>query len=128
MGGIDRHPYEERSQQHNLLGCRDHLRDSLPQSMDRIGFLADFLSGACLGAFISTVFYPLNTTKTHMQKTLGGDFQSFKFVFSQLLKERGARGMFKGVHVNYTRSFMSWGIINMSYSYLLGVLKGPTVL
>jgi len=111
-----------------FFGCRDHLRESLPESFDRIGFLADFLSGACLGAFISTVFYPLNTTKTHMQKTLGGEFQSFRCVFSQLLKERGPRGMFKGVHVNYTRSFMSWGIINMSYSYLLGVLKGPTVL
>jgi hypothetical protein len=27
----------------------------------------DFITGACLGAFISTVFYPVNTTKTHMQ-------------------------------------------------------------
>jgi len=106
-----------------FFGCRDHLRQSLPESFDRFGLLADFLSGACLGAFISTVFYPLNTTKTHMQKTLGGEFLSFRVVFSQLLKERGARGMFRGVHVNYTRSFLSWGIINMSYSYLLGLMK-----
>ena len=86
-------------------------------------FQADFVSGACLGAFISTVFYPVNTTKTHMQKTLGGDFQSFRRVFRHLLKERGAWGMFRGVHVNYTRSFMSWGIINMSYSWLLDLLS-----
>ena len=85
-------------------------------------FQADFVSGACLGAFISTIFYPVNTTKTHMQKTLGGEFQSFLSVFRHLLKERGAWGMFRGVHVNYTRSFMSWGIINMSYSWLLGLL------
>jgi len=85
-------------------------------------FQADFVSGACLGAFISTIFYPVNTTKTHMQKTLGGEFQSFLSVFRHLLRERGAWGMFRGVHVNYTRSFMSWGIINMSYSWLLGLL------
>jgi len=106
-----------------FFSFRDHLRDSLPDSMDRLGLLADFVSGACLGAFISTVFYPVNTTKTHMQKTLGGDFQSFRRVFRHLLKERGAWGMFRGVHVNYTRSFMSWGIINMSYSWLLDLLS-----
>lgn len=105
-----------------FFSFRDNLRDSLPESMDRLGLLADFISGACLGAFISTVFYPVNTTKTHMQKTLGGEFQNFRSVFRLLLKERGAWGMFRGVHVNYTRSFMSWGIINMSYSWLLGLL------
>merc|ERR1712059_197345 len=99
------------------------LRNSLPDSLDRLSLLADFLSGACLGAFISTVFYPLNTTKTHMQKHLGGEFLSFRKVFYQLLKDRGPRGMFRGVHVNYTRSFMSWDIINMSYSVLLDVLR-----
>ena len=35
--------------------------------MEKFSLIADFLSGACLGAFISTIFYPLNTTKTHMQ-------------------------------------------------------------
>ena len=127
-----------------FFSFRDNLRDSLPESMDRLGLLvqflvkrthslyeekwliifqADFISGACLGAFISTVFYPVNTTKTHMQKTLGGEFQNFRSVFRLLLKERGAWGMFRGVHVNYTRSFMSWGIINMSYSWLLDLLS-----
>ena len=50
-----------------FFGCRDQLRTSLPESFDKFGLLADFLSGACLGAFISTIFYPINTTKTHMQ-------------------------------------------------------------
>ena len=30
-------------------------------------FQGDFVAGACLGAFISTVSFPINTTKTHMQ-------------------------------------------------------------
>jgi len=50
-----------------FFGCRDQLRTSLPESLNKLGLLADFLSGACLGAFISTIFYPINTTKTHMQ-------------------------------------------------------------
>jgi len=111
-----------------FFGCRDPIRSTLPDSLNQFGLLADFLSGACLGAFISTIFYPLNTTKTHMQASLGGEFRSFRSVFLTLLKERGAAGMFRGVHVNYTRSFMSWGIINMTYGYLLRILKETSFL
>jgi len=111
-----------------FFSCRDKLRSLLPSSMEKFSLVADFLSGACLGAFISTIFYPLNTTKTHMQKSVGGEFKSLLTVFSHLLKERGAWGMFRGVHVNYTRSFMSWGIINMTYGYLLQLLRDETVL
>ena len=50
-----------------FFSCRDTIRSLLPDSADHLGLLADFFSGACLGAFISTVFYPINTTKTHMQ-------------------------------------------------------------
>lgn len=106
-----------------FFSCRDKLKNCLPESMDKFGFLADFVSGACLGAFISTTFYPINTTKTHMQKIVGGEFKSFLSVFLSLYNERGAWGMFRGVHVNYTRSFMSWGIINMSYGYLSEMLN-----
>jgi len=111
-----------------FFGCRDKLRSLLPSSIEKFSLVADFLSGACLGAFISTIFYPLNTTKTHMQKSVGGEFKSLLSVFSQLLRERGPWGMFRGVHVNYTRSFMSWGIINMTYGYLLQLLRDKTVL
>ena len=41
--------------------------------MEKFSLVADFLSGACLGAFISTIFYPLNTTKTHMQVSQSED-------------------------------------------------------
>ena len=110
-----------------FFGGRDHLRSSLPKALDESGLLADFVSGACLGAFISTVFYPINTTKTHMQKTVGGKFESFTSVFGSLVRERGVKGMFRGVHVNYTRSFISWGIINMTYSYVLRILRTDEV-
>ena len=126
-----------------FFGCRDPIRSTLPDSLNQFGLLADFLSGACLGAFISTIFYPLNTTKTHMQvkqwsfafklnlknkdnlfgyfqASLGGEFRSFRSVFLTLLKERGAAGMFRGVHVNYTRCdclVVSW-FFSKTYPFL----------
>jgi len=100
-----------------FFSCRDKLKALVPEQ-PKLGLLADFVSGACLGALISTLVYPINTTKTHMQKTCGDEFKSFRTVFMLLYKERGLWGMFKGVHVNYTRSFLSWGITNVSYEYL----------
>jgi len=99
-----------------FFSCRDKLRALVPEH-PKLGLLADFISGACLGALISTLTFPINTTKTHMQKTCGGEFSSFRRVFLQIYRERGMRGMFSGVHVNYTRSFISWGIINVTYEY-----------
>jgi hypothetical protein len=52
---------------------------------------------------ISTAFYPLNVVRTHMMIVVGGPFVSVFKVFSSLFMERGIRGMFKGVHANYTR-------------------------
>ena len=78
-------------------------------------YISDFLCGSVTGAFISTLFYPVNVTKTHMQLKIGGSFLSFFSVFKKLLKDRGFRGMFRGVHMNYSRSFISWGIINTTY-------------
>jgi len=106
-----------------FFSCRDPLRSLVPEPHPRLTLLADFVSGACLGALISTLFYPINTTKTHMQKTLGDEFKSFRHVFVALYRERGLWGMFRGVHVNYTRSFISWGITNVTYEYLRKLFK-----
>lgn len=77
--------------------------------------VADFLTGAFTGGVISTLFYPANVVRTHMQLVVGQPFKSFFRVWADLAWERGLWGLFKGVHLNYTRSFMSWGIINMTY-------------
>ena len=53
-----------------------------------------------------------------MQLVIGGPYAKFLTVFKDLLKNRGLRGMFAGVHVNYTRSFISWGIINFMYEVI----------
>ncbi len=111
-----------------FFSAREQLKESLPEqwtSAKSGGYrshVADFIGGACLGAFISTVFYPVNVTKTHMQLKIGGRFLRLRTVFMRLLTERGVKGMFRGVHVNYTRSFLSWGIINVAYENILRIL------
>ncbi|XP_059174395.1 mitochondrial nicotinamide adenine dinucleotide transporter SLC25A51-like [Physella acuta] len=81
----------------------------------------DFICGACLGAVISTVFFPLNVLKAKAQCKLGGDFDGVWNLFKVLLAERNGsiKAIFKGVHLNYMRSFISWGIINASYEFLM---------
>ncbi|XP_042215261.1 mitochondrial nicotinamide adenine dinucleotide transporter SLC25A51-like isoform X1 [Homarus americanus] len=86
--------------------------------------LSDFVSGAFLGAFISTVMYPINVIKAHQQTQVGGPFQTMRQTFWDVYQARGRQfiRLFSGAHVNYTRALVSWGIINASYEILLKLL------
>lgn len=100
--------------------CRTPIKNSFPEAKSQFGHVfQNFVSGAVLGASISTVFYPLNVIKTRMQCKLGGEFlgmyQTFKIVFNE--RDRMISKMYRGVHINFTRSLLSWGIINASYEY-----------
>jgi hypothetical protein len=76
----------------------------------------NFVSGAILGASISTLFYPLNMAKSVMQLQIGGKFHGIYETLLQVYHERkGVRGMYRGAGVNVVRSLMSWGIVNSSY-------------
>ncbi|XP_065898190.1 mitochondrial nicotinamide adenine dinucleotide transporter SLC25A51-like [Dysidea avara] len=106
-----------------FFGLRGPLRDTLP-AVDRKGghcFVGDFVSGAVLGALLSTLFYPLNVVKTRMQVKVGGSHLAIWPTFLVIYKERGYswRKIFRGVHVNYSRSVLSWGIINAIYEALM---------
>lgn len=59
-----------------------------------------------------------------MQCRLGGQFESPKRVFETVLVERGRniRELFRGVHLNYTRQLLSWGIINAAHGLLIMLL------
>ncbi len=106
---------------------RERLKASMPEqwraSPSYKTHLTDFFGGACLGAIISTVFYPINVAKAHMQRKIGGSFKRLSSVLLWLLRERGWRGIFRGVHTNYTRSFLSWGIVNLAYENILWHLQ-----
>ena len=84
----------------------------------------DFISGALIGAMCSTIFYPVNVVKARMQSQLGGKFYSFSSTFKYVLKVRQYRWrkMYRGIHINFARSLLSWGIINATYEILMSIL------
>ena len=96
---------------------REPLRDILPTSdSPSWGLLRDFFSGALLGASLSTAFFPLNVAKTMMQSQLGGPHPGVVPVLRRVLAERGSWGkLYRGVQVNFSRSLLSWGIINCTF-------------
>jgi hypothetical protein len=69
-------------------------------------FTANFISGAILGASISTLFFPINVVKHRLQSSLGTPFESSLSVFRVVWKERhgSLRELYRGVHMNFTRS------------------------
>uniref|UniRef100_T1JD17 Solute carrier family 25 member 51 n=1 Tax=Strigamia maritima TaxID=126957 RepID=T1JD17_STRMM len=104
-----------------FFGLRTEIRDLMPRTENMLGnFLEDFISGAIIGAIISTIFYPVNVVKTRMQVQVSGPFPSFLTVFWAIYNERdrSVRRLFYGVHLNYTRAILSWGIINAAYELL----------
>lgn len=87
--------------------------------------LHDFLSGAILGMFISTLFYPLSVVRTRMQtRAPGTEFLSIVKAFNAVYSERDRKfsRLFHGCLINVLRQFVSWGIINCSYEYVLDLL------
>lgn len=107
---------------------RKPIKEILPSCHTPISnFISDFVSGAVLGATISTVYYPLNVVKTRMQVRMGGDFVGMTDTYNTIFTERGRswRKMFRGVHLNFTRSLLSWGIINASYEVYWKLLSSP---
>lgn len=52
-----------------FFGFRTKVKDYLPDTGQSWwgNFVTDFVSGAFLGAFISTVMYPINVIKAHQQ-------------------------------------------------------------
>ncbi|XP_051169599.1 mitochondrial nicotinamide adenine dinucleotide transporter SLC25A51 [Leptopilina boulardi] len=97
------------------------LRDKSKELMgDRQSILKNFISGAVIGGFTSTVFYPFNVIKIHMQTKIGGNFDKFTITVRELYiaRNRSITSFYKGVHLNYMRSFISWGVINAAYDFL----------
>lgn len=114
-----------------FFGLRGPLKSILPEAKTSIGNAAnDFVSGAVLGACLSTLFFPVNVVKSHMQKQLGGEFVNCFKAFTVVFNERGrrTRRLFYGVSLNYTRALVSWGIINSTYEFLKNCLGNSNVL
>lgn len=79
--------------------------------------MQEFAAGAIIGAFLSSLFYPVNVVKTRMQNTMGTPTIGMVEAFNSVYHERGSklRNVYKGVSINCSRAFLSWGIINVAY-------------
>ena len=109
-----------------FFSLRQPIKQSLPiaEKNSLQNSFNDFVSGAMIGAICSTMFYPINVIKARMQSQLGGQFYSFSFTFKCVFRERQYqwRKMYRGIHINFARSLLSWGIINASYEILMSIL------
>lgn len=98
----------------------------IPQHQWYGDLLTDFMSGAVVGAAISTLLFPFNVLKTHQQRQIGGPCQAMYRSFLSIYRSSGnqMRRLYSGVHVNNLRSILSWGIVNASYEIVQRVVPG----
>jgi hypothetical protein len=109
--------------------ARTPLKSMFPHTTNQLqNTFYDFLSGGFLGAFLSTIFYPINVVKSHMQAKVGGDYLSMYRTFWIIyeLRNRSLALLFKGVGSNFTRSIFSWGITNATYEFVLQLWSNKT--
>ena len=106
-----------------FFGLKDLLKTHFPPPQN-FSMIYNFIVGAGLGAFLSTLFYPVNVVKNRLQSQIGYDSSSIIQLFVKTYREKGGtvRSMYKGVHLNYGRAILSWGIVNTVYEYLIKTL------
>lgn len=108
-----------------FFGLRGPIKERLPQATTQAGHTAnDFVCGGVLGAALGIMFYPLNVAKSRAQSQVGGAFRPCGEVLLTVWRERGrsVTELFRGAHLNYHRSLLSWGIINATYELLLKLI------
>lgn len=104
---------------------REEIQCRLPKTENEVlRTISEFLCGALIGVFLSTVFFPFNVLKVRMQSKVGGSFDNPFKVLVQIYNERGGkiRYVYHGVHTNCTRAFLSWGVINTAYEHIRTLL------
>ncbi|KAF7278320.1 mitochondrial nicotinamide adenine dinucleotide transporter SLC25A52 [Rhynchophorus ferrugineus] len=100
---------------------REEVQNRIPRSKSEIiRTSGEFISGALIGVFLSCVFYPLNVMKIAMQNKVGVEYENPWNVLVQVYKERGGkvRYIYRGVNMNCTRAFLSWGVMNTAYEHI----------
>lgn len=87
--------------------------------------VSEFICGAMIGALLSSIFYPLNVAKVAMQSKIGGQYESIFSVLVKVYNERGRKIKFiyRGVQINCTRAFVSWGVMNAAYEHVKALLS-----
>jgi hypothetical protein len=109
-----------------FFSLRKPMTDLFPRSNSQISnAIYNFITGALLGATISTLFYPLNVLKSNMQAKVGGEYVSvykkFRIVFESRDKQMSLFN--KGINGNFLRALLAWGITNSSFEIYLHSLN-----
>lgn len=108
-----------------FFGLRGPIKEHLPTATTNSEHLVnDFICGGVLGAMLGFLSFPVNVVKARIQSQIGGPFQSLPMVFKIIWIERDRKliNLFRGAHLNYHRSLISWGIINATYEFLLKIV------
>lgn len=108
-----------------FFGLRGPIKEHLPTATTNSEHLVnDFICGGLLGAMLGFLSFPVNVVKARIQSQIGGPFQSLPMVFKIIWIERDRKliNLFRGAHLNYHRSLISWGIINATYEFLLKIV------
>ena len=124
---------ERGSREHSLFSNQSpQLQIKQQQQQQQHSRFVNFVSGAVIGALCSTLGYPLNVIKAHMQSRVGVPAAgNFRRTFAEL-SERGARKsyiwqpFYRGASLNCSRAVISWGIINMVYEQAKSLVRSST--
>lgn len=109
------------------FSSRDLVKSNFPPSQYwYINLVQDFTSGALIGAITSTIFYPLNAVRTKMQISPIENrplniIEAFKVLYNE--RDRRFRNFYYGVHINFSRSLLSWGIITCVFEFTMRCLE-----
>lgn len=109
------------------FSSRDLVKSHFPLSeFWYINLLQDFISGALIGAMTSTIFYPLNAVRTKMQispieRRPLNIIEAFKVLYVE--RDRRFKNFYYGVHINFSRSLLSWGIITCVFEFTMRCLN-----
>ncbi|CAH0557738.1 unnamed protein product [Brassicogethes aeneus] len=100
---------------------REEMQEKLPKyETELLRTTTEFLCGALIGVFLSSLFYPLNVLKVQMQSKIGGPYENPLQVLGNIYRERGCRisKMYYGVGTNCFRAMLSWGVMNTAYEHI----------
>ena len=109
-----------------FFALRKPITEFFPHSTSQLqNTFYNFLTGALLGASLSTIIYPLNVLKANMQADIGGEFTTVYKKFRIIYESRDKRLSLynKGISGNFWRALLSWGITNAAYELFLDFFK-----
>jgi len=95
------------------FGMYDSLKPGLPKDL-RDNFLANFALGWAVTTGAGLASYPIDTVRRRMMMTSGAavKYRSSMHAFSEILKNEGAKSLFKGAGANILRAVAGAGVLS----------------